>query len=59
MCDEFCGHCGLAFGKHHQDGLIQVVVNEDNALFCCFNQISGKDIGVKDLAVEENALNGR
>ncbi len=49
----------FAFRERHQDGFVNIVVYQDDTAFRRLYQVGGKDMGVKDLAVIENAFNGR
>ena len=56
--DNFCRYIVFPFRESGQDRLIDIVVNQNDTAFRRLYQIGGKDIGVKNLAVIENAFNG-
>lgn len=50
---------GLALVEHRQNGIVDIVVEEDDVLFGRADEVGDKGVGIEDLAVEEDTLCGR
>ena len=48
----------LALVEHRQNGIIDIVVEEDDALLGRADKVGNKGVGIENLAVEEDALCG-
>ena len=58
-CINPCAHPVGALVEQGQHRVVHVVVEQDDAAFGAAHQVADESVGVEDLSVEEDALNGR
>ena len=47
---------GLALVEHSQNGIVHIVIEEDDALLGRADEVGNKSVGIENLSVEENSL---
>ena len=52
-------HLSLALVEHRQHGIVDIVVEENDALLGRADEVGNKSVGIEDLPIEEDALNRR
>ena len=55
-CDDSGSHIRIPFRQQQQNRFVDVVVNQHDVFFRGFDKVGGKDVGIKDLAVEKKFL---
>ena len=58
-CVNLCAYPVGALVEQGQHRVVHIVVEQDDAAFGASHQVADESVGVEDLSVEEDALNGR
>ena len=49
MCINHCGHTFITLTQHQQNGIVHIIVNQENGFLGAAYQVGSKLVGIKDL----------